>query len=157
MYDASGETLQFSQWACVALGTWHVYKMATVLVWRLAAADFIAPLFHVLFPRAPFKESPRLSVAARILSLIRLAYPSFKKELTEAIQTTPKSTSEYNHLLNLQYLCEWLIPKVIPNFMIFHCFLIFLIFHLFLLAYYFRFTISVYLFGLQRIPLLESM
>ena len=113
MYDLSGETKDFSQGSCIVLGNWHVYKMATTLLWRLAGADFIAPFFHSLFPRAAFRSNPRLTIAARILSLIRLAYPSFKEDLHDAIQTATKTSSQYIHLLNLQYLCEWLIPKVL--------------------------------------------
>lgn len=94
------------------LGSWHVYKMATTCVWRMAAADFIAPLFHQFFPNSTFPLTPRLVLSSRIFSLIRLAYPFFRVSLTEALAKEALSDKQRNHLTNLQLLCEWFIPKV---------------------------------------------
>ena len=94
------------------LGMWHVYKMATTCVWRLAGADFMAPLFHQFFPNSKFPVSPRLVLSSRIFSLIRLAYPSFRPQLQEALAKEALSDKQKAHLNNLQLLCEWFIPKV---------------------------------------------
>ena len=94
------------------LGSWHVYKMATTCVWRLAAADFIAPLFHQMFPNSTFPLSPRLVLSSRIFSLIRLAHPSFRPKLLEALAKKALSDKQKAHLTNLHMLCEWFIPKV---------------------------------------------
>jgi hypothetical protein len=94
------------------LGIWHIYKMATTCVWRLAGPDFLAPLFHQFFPNSKFPSSPRLVLSSRILSLVRLAYPSFRQELKAALAKEALSDKQKGHLTNLQLLCEWFIPKV---------------------------------------------
>ena len=81
-------------------------------VWRLFAPDFIAPLFHTLFPNARFPIDPRLILSSRILSLLRLAYPSIKKLLDRALSKPGLAGREKIHLLNLQLLFEYYIPKV---------------------------------------------
>ena len=90
----------------------HIYKMATTCVWRLFGADFLGPLFHQMFPNSKYPNNPRLVLAARILSMVRLAYPRFKPELDQAIAREAKSRHEKAHLQNLKDLCEWFIPKV---------------------------------------------
>ena len=94
------------------LGTWHVFKMASTCVWRMAGPDFIAPLFHDFFPTSPFPWAPRLVLSTRIFSLIRLAYPSFRQQLNAALEKEALTNIQKSHLLNLRSLCEWLIPKV---------------------------------------------
>ena len=59
-----------------------------------------------------YPTNPRLVLATRILSLIRLAYPSFKPEIESALGRETKSRFEKAHLANLRDLCEWFIPKV---------------------------------------------
>lgn len=98
------------------LGTWHVQKMASTCVWRMAAADFIAPLFHEFFPSSPFPWGPRLVLSTRIFSLIRLSYPSFRTELNAALAKEALTNIQRRHLVNLRALCEWFIPKV-PSFL----------------------------------------
>ena len=109
MFKPEGET--FRSTFCY-LGTWHVYKMATTCVWRLFGADFIAPLFHQFFPNSKFPVSPRLVLSSRILSLIRLSYPTFRPHLLSALAKEALTDKQKAHLLNLQQLCEWFIPKV---------------------------------------------
>lgn len=98
------------------LGAWHVQKMASTCVWRMAAADFIAPLFHEFFPNSPFPWAPRLVLSTRIFSLIRLSYPTFRAELKAALAKEALSPIQRGHLKNLHALCEWFIPKVYPFF-----------------------------------------
>lgn len=112
MYDTSGVGDSFRRSTIVLLGSWHIYKMATTCVWRLAGPDFIGPLFHQMFPTSKYPTNPRLVLATRILSLIRLAYPSFKPEVESALGREAKSRFEKAHLANLRDLCEWFIPKV---------------------------------------------
>lgn len=104
----------FRNSALCYLGTWHVMKMASTCVWRMAASDFIAPLFHQFFPNIPFPASPRLVLSTKIFSLIRLAYPSFREQLNNALQKEALSDIQKGHLVNLRSLCEWFIPKVEP-------------------------------------------
>lgn len=106
------EGLEFRKSTFCYLGIWHVYKMATTCVWRLAGQHFLAPLFHVFFPNNKFPTSPRLVLSSRILSLIRLAYPFFRVQLERALAKEALSPKQKGHLTNLQLLCEWFIPKV---------------------------------------------
>lgn len=99
------------------LGTWHVYKMASTCVWRMAAADFIAPLFHQFFPGVPFPWTPRLVLSSRVFSLIRLSYPNFKRSLDMALAKEALTDIQRGHLLNLRSICEWFIPKVSISFL----------------------------------------
>lgn len=116
MYDTSGIGDSFRKSTIVLLGSWHVYKMATTCIWRLAGPDFLGPLFHQMFPNSKYPSNPRLILASRILSMVRLAYPSFKPELKAAMEREGKTRFEKAHLRNLHDLCEWFIPKVCPLF-----------------------------------------
>ena len=93
MYDTSNVGDSFRKTTIPLLGSWHIYKMATTCVWRLAAPDFLGPLFHLMFPNSKFLNNPRLVLASRILSLMRLAYPSFKPNLEAALARESKSGS----------------------------------------------------------------
>lgn len=111
------------------LGTWHVYKMASTCVWRMTAADFMAPLFHHFFPNTLFPWNPRLVLSTRILSLIRLSYPTFRDELANALAKESLTDIQRVHLVNLRSLCEWFIPRVSFSFgqlLLFFC----ILFHL---------------------------
>ena len=99
----------------VFLGPWHVYKMATTVVWRLAASAVFAPFFHQLFPEAAFPWSPRLLVSSRILTLLRLAFPHVRDMLEKKISGLSADNNFRvirTHALNLYFLLSWLIPKV---------------------------------------------
>ena len=97
----------------VLLGNWHLMKMVNICIWRLYAADFIAPLFHMLFPNAKFPWSPRMILVSRIFSLIRLTYPSWRAELETALQKEGLDATQKAHMMNLRDLCQWWIPKVL--------------------------------------------
>ena len=110
--------LSFRQNTFCYLGLWHVYKMASTCVWRMASADFIGPLFHQFFPNVAFPWGPRLVLSTQIFLLIRLAYPTFREELKQALDKEALTAQQKSHLVNLQALCEWFIPKVF-SFVIF--------------------------------------
>lgn len=115
MYDPSGVGRGMRKWAVVTLGTWHPYKQANTLIWHHWAARVFAPLFHDLIPQSKFHLSARLVSITAHLSYVRLAYPMFKAELTEAINfCTDKGNRivELSHLQDLKNLCEFFIPVV---------------------------------------------
>lgn len=93
------------------LGNWHVYKIVCTVIWRLAAADVFGPFFHVMWPEMKFPESPRLMVVSRIFSLFRLAYPSVRESLKARITELGEGALK-THAKNLEFLLDWLIPKV---------------------------------------------
>ena len=111
MFKEVGEDFRKSTFCY--LGVWHVYKMASTCVWRMFAADFIAPLFHQFFPNTPFPWSPRLVLSTRIFSLMRLAYPTFREQLDATINKEALTEIQKNHLLNLRSIFQWFIPKVL--------------------------------------------
>lgn len=93
------------------LGTWHLYKIASVAVWRIAGSAVFGPFFHELFPNAAFSASPRLAVVSRILTLFRLAYPSVRDDLLQLVKER-RGKASLQHAKNLLFLMEWMIPKV---------------------------------------------
>ena len=104
-------------WFGPTLGAWHSYKQANIVVFRMFQREFFAQLHFDMFPGQPFFfGQKKLSKNVTLFSWIRLAYPSFEKELHEAITNMERSNSSakagYRHLKNLKFLCEWLIPVV---------------------------------------------
>jgi hypothetical protein len=85
------------------LGFWHTFKTVSNWIWRQFAPTFIAPLFHRLHPRSKFwPMSTKLVTQTFFFTIIRLAYPSFRKDLQEAIQSTPRRTHAFTHLVNMK-------------------------------------------------------
>jgi len=93
------------------MGVWHVFKQASIQVYRLASAHFLAPWFHHSFPDRKFYSAPKLRAITHRLSLIRLSYPSWRKDLREAL-LLDLPVGNRQHLLNLQLLVEYFIPLV---------------------------------------------
>ena len=113
MYDSSGGGERLRRYAGCSLAWWHSYKWATKRIMIVYASDFIAPLFHYLFPTRQFDTSKFSHTAATtILSYIRLAYPRFKNSLQEQLANPVISVRQRTILQNLQHLCEFFIPVV---------------------------------------------
>lgn len=109
------------------LGLWHVYKQASIQVFKLAAADFLAPLWHVMFPDKKFYLDQRFRRVTNMLSLVRLSYPKWRDALHAALQRDLPA-AEKAHLENLFALVEYFIPLVSAMFVIllhFACFVVF--------------------------------
>lgn len=81
----------------------------------MASATIMAPLFHELFPDRQFMEKPKLRQITQLLSVIRLAYPSFRKDLQDATAASEHDHHRLTHLQNVIYLCEYFIPVVRPD------------------------------------------
>ena len=97
-----------------SLAWWHNYKWATYRIMSVFGVDFIAPLFHNLFPDRSF-DVKKMSVpaATAILSYIRLSYTSVKPELDAAIALGNTVNPTFMILLlNLRDLFEYFIPVV---------------------------------------------
>ena len=94
---------------------WHVYKHAATAVFRLAANAFMAPLFHLMFPGSPFYWTPKLRLVTFFFHVTRLAYPSVRDDLTEALKKLPAQSNEGIYARNLYFLFEYLIPTVRPS------------------------------------------
>ena len=121
-----------------SLAWWHNYKWATYRILLLFGPDFVAPLFHTLFPDRNF-DVRKMSVpsATAILSYIRLSYPAVKAQLADAIKLGNAVLPAQMVLLqNLQDLFEYFIPIVSCCFFILFavclCLLFCLCFHRFL-------------------------
>ena len=97
-----------------SLAWWHNYKWATYRIMSVFAVDFIAPLFHTLFPDRQFNvKMMSVPSATAILSYIRLSYPKVKPELDAAIlQGNRVHPSQMILVLNLRDLFEYFIPTV---------------------------------------------
>ena len=114
MYDRSGGGVVLRRYTGLSLAWWHSYKWCTKLVMKVFADDFIAPMFHFLFPGREFNvDKSRHTANVTILSYIRLAYPSFKEQLTSTLADPSLSLRGKTLLTNLQSLCEYFIPTVL--------------------------------------------
>jgi hypothetical protein len=94
------------------LGTWHPFKQGHSLLWCLAAKSFLKGLFQCICPGDGFYLKAKLRQQQTYFTYIRLAYPEFKDALTEAIATRAGNATSQALLLNLQTMCEVLIPLV---------------------------------------------
>ena len=101
----------------VSLAWWHNYKWASKRILVVFGLDFIAPMFHFLFPARSF-DVMKISHTSTttLLSYIRLAYPSFRSQLQEALADPILEPRQNVMLTNLLHLCEFFIPVVC-----FHC------------------------------------
>lgn len=113
MYDRSDAGRNLRRYMGVSLAWWHSFKWATKRIVVVFACDFIAPMFHSLFPTkelSPMKISH--TSACTLLSYIRLAYPSFRGALEAALANPVLLPRQLAILRNLSYLCEFFIPVV---------------------------------------------
>jgi hypothetical protein len=114
MYDRSNATKLLRDYCSLSLAWWHSYKWCTKMIMTVFANDFIAPLFHQLFPCNEFNvDKMGLPSQTCILTYIRLAYPSFRTQLIEAKNHGDLSIKNQTLLNNLTSLCEFFIPVVI--------------------------------------------
>ena len=113
-YDQSDGGKRIRDRIVVTLGLWHVYKHTCFAVYDRFADCFIAGCFHSLFPGGIFKRKPQyLSTIVTIFTYIRLAYPTFRQQLDNALAREDVSDSSKQHLINMKSLCEFYIPAVI--------------------------------------------
>ena len=114
MYDTSQSGRELSKYCGVSLAWWHSYKWATKKILEIFACDIFGPLFHHLFPIRKFTPgSSSLSSNTMLISLVRLAYPSFKDQLYELIDKPTLTHTQRILLQNVKDLCEFFIPVVI--------------------------------------------
>jgi hypothetical protein len=111
-YDTSGGGKEFRKTFGLTMGWWHCYKQANIAVWKFACAHFLGPMFHALHPGSKLRASPKLITIASFFSWIRLAYPTFQKQLKRAIADPTVTINNLRHLKNLRTLCEYFIPTV---------------------------------------------
>ena len=112
MYDKSRCGSRLRKFMSVSLAWWHNYKWATNMIARVFSSDFFVPLYHHIFPDRQCNIS-KLSHTALVTfcSYIRLAYPSFRIQLQNAL-TGDISNRQRILLTNLMDLCEFFIPVV---------------------------------------------
>lgn len=114
-YDPSGVGKPMRSWLCVQLGTWHPYKQANTLLWTHWSARIFAPLFNELISNANFQPKARLSTIAKFLTIVRLAFPSFRTNLEDALRHQQQLNTNrvaVSHLRDLKKLLEFFIPVV---------------------------------------------
>lgn len=104
-------------WFGPTMGSWHSYKQANAVMFKMFQFEFFVHLHFHMFPGQPFySNQKKLSKNVMIFSWIRLAYPTFRSALLDSITGMERSNSTalagYRHLLNLKFLCEWMIPVV---------------------------------------------
>ena len=87
IYDALGVGTPTGAWLCVTLGLWHPYKQANSVVWGHWGPRFLAPFFNHIVPGSNFQIKARLITIITFFTCIRLAAPSFAKQLQDAINT----------------------------------------------------------------------
>ena len=103
------------QWLSVQLGTWHTYNQANTVIWSHWGPRIFAPLFNELIPNSNFNRKARLPTVALFLSYARLAYPSFRKQLDEAMKTVSARNMDregLSQLRDIKKLLQFFIPVV---------------------------------------------
>jgi len=113
MYDASGCMHKFRTHTSVHLAWWHNYKWCSRKVMEIFADDFLAGVFHNLFPAHKFKINYMShTTVSTYLSFVRLSYPIFREQLNAALANPEVEGQPKIVLTNLLYLCEYFIPVV---------------------------------------------
>ncbi len=112
LYDRDSHGSELRQGCFVALGTWHIFKQATIELHKMSSRYFLCSLFHSLFPSVPFRFYKRLKEMLWLFMIIRLAYPKFRAHLVDARRRTPPDSSRGRLLHCLHLLCEYYIPTV---------------------------------------------
>ncbi len=112
MYDGSGCGKRLRTQVVMMMGVWHQYKDANMLIWREFGYSFLGPLFHALYPGGKFFKKPRLTQALSLLSIVRLSYPSWRKQLMKLSDDPQLDRKLMGHVTNLVDLCEYFIPTV---------------------------------------------
>ena len=126
MYDASTCGRHLRKYVGVSLAWWHNYKWATARIFTVFAPDFIAPFYHSLFPdRSCDVNKMSHPAITTILSYMRIAYPSFRDALINAIESDDHMPPRSLDLLHNMYtMLEYFIPVVCID--LFACAFVFL-------------------------------
>lgn len=121
----------------LCFGLWHAYHYAHITVWDTFRSTFLAPAFFAVFPDAKLMSRPKLTQSSTFFTWLRLAYPSFRQTLSDAVRAAKETFMEwslqhtldvkagrvsevknnphlarYIHLCNLQSLFEFVLPAV---------------------------------------------
>ena len=115
IFDASGVGTPTGAWLCVTLGVWHPYKQANTVVWGHWGPRFLAPFFNHIVPGSNFQSKARLITIITYFTHIRLAAPSFAKQLQDAIKTARADRARplvLSYLLDQRILFLFCIPVV---------------------------------------------
>jgi hypothetical protein len=113
MYDSSGAGIHLRKFMGVSLAWWHNYKWVSKRIIVAFSNSFIGPMFHYLNPTQRWSPTTvKHSAASTYLSYIRLAYPSFKHHIDNALANRSTRPEARQLLMNLQHLCEFFIPVV---------------------------------------------
>jgi hypothetical protein len=113
MYDSSGAGVPLRRFTGVSLAWWHNYKWCTKRLIVVFADDFIAPMYHFLYPTTSWNaKNLKHSAGTALLSYIRLAYPTFRAALRDALSRQTILPHQRQVLTNLLHLCEYFIPVV---------------------------------------------
>ena len=115
IFDASGVGTPTGAWLCVTLGVWHPYKQANTVVWGHWGPRFLAPFFNHIVPGSNLQSKARLITIITYFTFIRLAAPSFAKQLQDAIKTARADRARplvLSFLLDQRILFFFCIPVI---------------------------------------------
>jgi hypothetical protein len=113
MYDPTGAGDELRKHVYAGFAYWHTMKMGFFAIWRTFAKQFLAGLFHQLYPKFMFRSKPSyLTSIVSLLTTIRIAYRKFGPHLKLAMAQRDLTLSTRNDLQNLHDLCEFYIPTV---------------------------------------------
>ena len=114
MWDESGVGKPMKSWLCVQLGTWHPYKQANTVIWSHWGSRIFGPLFNELIPNANFNKKARLATIVKFLTIVRMAFPEFRRDLIVAVNSTSggRDRLAHSHLYDLLKLLLFFIPVV---------------------------------------------
>jgi hypothetical protein len=97
---------------CVTLGWWHAYKVANERLYSRFLNTIWGPAFHAISPRSIIRAKPTLTQTLTLFTQARLAYPSFRNKLIDAIAHPTLCAERKIHLQNIQDVFEFFMPIV---------------------------------------------
>ena len=113
MYDKSNSGIHLRKYVHASLALWHNYKWASAKLLQVFGRDFIAPLFHQIFPdRSIDISSMSHSMISTLLSYMRLSFPSFRDDLKNQYENANHGSLKWTQLNNMWHLLEYFIPVV---------------------------------------------
>lgn len=115
IYDKSGVGRKLGMYTGISLAWWHNYKWVSKRILIVFANDFLAPVFHTLFPDKEFSSMKMKHTSiTTILTYVRLAYPYIREYLTTSLNNPLLNVKQRVMLSNLKAMCEFFIPVVLP-------------------------------------------
>ena len=79
----------------LCLGFWHPFMYGHIALWSEFRHTFLGPAFFHLFSKQKLLRRPKLTHSSTFFSWLRLCYPSFRHELSKAMESVRQSLLKF--------------------------------------------------------------